>query len=144
MPAGYPLLFFVSALSCGTLLVFGLNYYLRTRQDALVRRVEELQEQSMTGAPGPSLGGDVWDVILRSTYGLVFGRSWFRQKEMELMRAGYRGSAAVKTFGIASLAFMVALCIAAFFFMKDDDLTMRLLGMVAAVIFGYLIPEQAL
>jgi tight adherence protein C len=144
MPVSYPLLFFVSALTCATLFVAGLNYYFRTRQDALNRRLQELQEQSGVVVSGPVLGGDFWDALLRSTYGAVFGRNWFRQKELELMRAGFRGPVFVKIYGVASLAFTVVLIGAALVILEGDDLPIRLLGLAAALIFGYFIPEQAL
>src|SRR5213593_1593985 len=98
-------LFFFSTLACFTLLVAGVHYFLRTRQEALGHRLQELQEQSMTGASIPLVGGDFWDFLLRSTYGAVFGKDWFRQKELELMRAGFRGSGVVKAYGLLSLLF---------------------------------------
>ena len=42
----YPFLFFLSALVSVTLLVSAVYYYLRTRRDALGRRIQELQEES--------------------------------------------------------------------------------------------------
>jgi tight adherence protein C len=144
MAFSYPMLFLFSTLACVTLLVGGLNYYLRTRQDALTRRIQELQEQSMSGVSGPMLGGDFWDTLLRSTYGAIFGKGWFRQKELELMRAGYRGAAAVKIYGVLSLFFIVALFVTALLVLRDEDLGMWLLGLVAALVFGYFIPEQIL
>ena len=144
MTLNYPLLFLLSTLTCFTLLVAGLNYYFRTRQDALTRRIQELQEQSMSGISGPLLGGDFWDALLRSTYGVVFGKSWFRQKELELMRAGFRGAGVVKTYGILSLAFMAAVVTVTLIVLQDEDLSMWLLGLAAAVILGYFIPEQVL
>lgn len=142
MTLSYPLLFLLTTLACFTLLVAGLNYYFRTRQDALTRRIQELQEQSMSGTSGPILGGDFWDALLRSTYGLIFGKGWFRQKELELMRAGFRGSGVVKTYGILSLAFMAAAVTVTLIVLQDEDLSMWLLGLAAAVILGYFIPEQ--
>jgi len=140
----YPLLFFLSLLASFTLLVAGANYYLRTRQDALSRRLQELQEQSGTGVSGPLLGGDIWNLLLRSTYGAIFGKGWFRQKELELMRAGFRNAKAVKTYGLLSLAFTAALVVAALLFLRGDDLSMRLLGLAGALVLGYFIPEQVL
>src|SRR6266702_22515 len=60
MSLSLPSLFFLSILTCFTLLVAGLQYYLRTRQDALSRRIQELQEHSMAGGSLPLLGGDFW------------------------------------------------------------------------------------
>ncbi len=144
MPSSYPVMFFLSSLACLTLLVAGASYYLRTKQDALARRLQELEEQSMSGVTNPLLGGDLWEALLRSTYGTIFGKGWFRQKELELMRAGFRGAGVVKIYGLLSLAFTVALVAAALVVLQDEDLSMWLLGLAAAVIFGYFIPEQVL
>ena len=142
MISGFPWLFFLSTAACSSLLVAGLYYYLRTRQETLRWRIEELQEQS--AGPLPLLGGDVWDSLLRSTYGAVFGKSWFRQKELELMRAGFRGPRVVKMYGIISLFFTVVLVIAAFLSLQDQDLSIWLLGLAAALILGYFVPYQVL
>src|SRR5437868_6278793 len=143
MSLGLPLLFFLSTTACATLLVAALHYYLRTRQSALRLRIEELQEQAAGGAL-PLLGGDFWDSLLRSTYGAIFGKSWFRQKELELMRAGFRGPRVVKIYGIASLAFTAVMVAAAILGLQDQDLSMRLLGLAGALVLGYFIPDQVL
>jgi tight adherence protein C len=142
MFSAFPLLFFLSTAACLTLLVAALHYHLRTRQSALRLRIEELQEEAAGAAP--LLGGDILDSLLRSTYGAVFGKSWFRQKELELMRAGFRGPRVVKMYGIASLAFTALLITAAFLGLQDQDLSMRLLGLAGALILGYFIPDQVL
>src|SRR6267143_551907 len=144
MSLSSPLLFLLSTLASFTLLVAGVNYYLRTRQDALGRRVQELQDQSMTGSSDPLPGGDFWNSVLRSTYGAIFGKGWFRQKELELMRAGFRGPRVVKMYGIISLFFTVVLIIAAFLSLQDQDLSIRLLGLAGALILGYFVPDQLL
>jgi tight adherence protein C len=140
----YPILFLLSTLACFTLLVAGVHYYLRTRQSALNRRIEELQEQAMSGVSGPIMHGDFWNSLLRSTYGLVFGKGWFRQKELELMRAGFRGAGAVKTYGVLSLGFAVLLLLAALVVFRGEELPLWLLAIAGAVILGYFIPEQVL
>jgi tight adherence protein C len=144
MSLDYRSLFLLSTLACVTLLVAGVHYYLRTRQDALSRRIQELREQSMTGSSLPLLGGDFWDSLLRSTYGVVFGKGWFRQKELELMRAGFRGPKVVKVYGMLSLLFTVGLIVTALATLQSQDLSMWLLGLAGALVFGYFIPEQIL
>jgi len=144
MSLSLPSLFFLSILTCFTLLVAGLHYYLRTRQDALSRRIQELQEHSMASGSLPLLGGDFWDFLLRSTYGAIFGKGWFRQKELELMRAGFRGPKVVKVYGLLSLGFTLGLVVTAVATLQDQDLSMRLFGLAAALVLGYFIPEQIL
>ncbi|MBI2815763.1 MAG: type II secretion system F family protein [Acidobacteria bacterium] len=142
MPASMTLLFFLSTLACFTLFVAGVQYYLRTRNDPLARRIEDLQEQSMGASSGPRTSGDVWDLLLESTYGLVFGRTWFRQKETELMRAGIRGPYAVKLYGVVSLFLTVLLVFAAYWYLKNGDVATLLFGLAGALALGYFLPEQ--
>ena len=137
------LLFLSSTIACGTLLVAGIHYYLRTRHDVLERRIQELQ-QSSGGAGEAGSGGDFWDFLLQSTYGAVFGRGWFRQKEVELMRTGIRGAGAVKVFGVLSLLLTGGLLAAAYFILGTEDVPMLLFGVAAAFVLGYFIPEQVL
>ncbi len=144
MPSDFPFLFFLSVALSSTLLVAGVHYYLRTRQDALRWRIEELQEQSGSSGAVPSLRGDIWDSLLRSTYGTVFGKDWFRQKELELMRAGFRGPRVVKVYGIISLVFTAVMIVAAFFGLQDQDLSIRALGLAGALVLGYFVPDQVL
>ena len=144
MSSSSQILFFLSTLACFTLLAAGLNYYFRTRQDALSNRIQELQEQSMSGVSGPLLGGDFWDWLLRAIYGSIFGKGWFRQKELELMRAGFRGPGVVKTYGMLSLSFTAAVFVAALVLLQGEDLSMWLLGLAAALVAGYFVPEQIL
>src|SRR4051812_39238896 len=120
-PGLLPFLFLLSTLAGFTLLVAGLNYYFRTRQDALTRRIQELQDQSGTGVSGPLLSGDFRDSLLRATYGTIFGKGWFRQKELEMMRAGFRGAGVVRTYGLLSLLFTVGLFAAALVVLQDQE-----------------------
>jgi len=74
----------------------------------------------------------------------VFGKDWFRQKELELMRAGFRGSGVVKAYGLLSLLFTLALIITALFTLQDQALSTWLFGLAGALVLGYFVPEQIL
>ena len=141
---GFPTLFFLTILVSFTLLASAVIYYLGTRESALSRRIQELQEQSLGGSPLPLFGGDIWDYLLRSTYGTLFGKGWFREKELELMRAGFRGPRVVKIYGILSLAFTAALLLTVLTTLQNEDLGTWILGLVGAIVLGYFIPEQGL
>ena len=141
--SSFPTLFLLSALMCATLFVAAVNYYFRTREDALSRRIEELQAQAAGGA-FPLLGGDFWEWLLRSTYGTLFGKGWFREKELELMRAGFRGARVVKIYGILSLAFTALLLVTVLVTLQNEDIGTWILGLAGAVVLGYFIPEQVL
>ena len=144
MPLPMALLFFLRVLTSFTLLAAGVHYYFRTRDDALARRLEELQASSMGASAAPRLTGDIWDVLLQSTYGLILGKNWFRQKELELMRAGIRGPSAVKVYGVLSLVLTLALLGAAYAALRNEEVSILLLGLAAALVLGYFIPDQTL
>ena len=137
-------LFFLSTLACFSLLVEGARRYLGTRNDALARRIEELQERALGAGAESHSTGDIWDFLLQSTYGVVFGKSWFREKELDLIRAGIRGHTAVKVYGVLSLIFTGLLLGAAYAALGNEDLSMLLLGLAAALVLGYFVPEQVL
>src|SRR3989442_11950935 len=137
MPSDFPFLFFLSVAFSSTLLVAGVHYYLRTRQEALRWRIEELQEQSGSSGAVPSLRGDIWDSLLRSTYGTVFGKDWFRQKELELMRAGFRGPRVVKVYGVISLVFTAVMSVVAFFVLPDHGPSLCALRVASGPGLGY-------
>lgn len=142
MTAGWGILFLLSTLAAATLMVVAAHYYFKTKNDALERRLEELQ-QSSGGGMMPH-DGDFWDSLLQASYGTVFGRSWFRQTEMALLRAGIRGHEALKVYGIGSLALTLLLVLTAWTMFRADDAFTLLLAIAGALVFGYFIPEQVL
>jgi len=140
----YRLIFLLCSLASATIFVFGIRHYLSSRQDALAQRLQELQEGPLGGTSSAAGGGDAWDLLLRSTYGTIFGRTWFRQKELELMRAGYRGAGSVKAYGLLSLGFTGVLLVASIIVLQPQEMSIRLLGVAGAFVLGYFIPEQVL
>ena len=60
------------------------------------------------------------------------------------MRAGFRGPSVVKVYGMLSLLFTLGLVVIALTTLQDQDLSMWLLGLAAALVLGYFIPEQIL
>ncbi|MSO19453.1 MAG: type II secretion system F family protein [Acidobacteria bacterium] len=142
--AGWGLLFLLSTLAAATLTVVAVHYYLSTKNDALERRLEELQESSISGGGGAAHGGDFWDTLLQATYGTVFGRGWFRDTELALLRAGIRGREALKAYGVGSLALTLTLVLSAWALLRSSDATMLLLGLAGALVLGYFIPDQIL
>ena len=81
--------------------------------------------------------------MLGSTFGVVFGDSWFREKELELLRAGIRRTGAVKVYGLLSLAFMAMMAWVGYWALSGDNAAMSILGVVGGLVLGYFLPEQA-
>src|SRR5689334_8575760 len=144
MGLGWGLLFLVSTMAAATLMVVAAQYYFQTKNEALDRRLEELQQASMSGGAISLHDGDIWETLLQATYGTVFGRGWFRQTEMALLRAGIRGREALKAYGVASLALTLTLVLSAWAMFRGSDGFTFLLAIAGALVFGYFIPEQVL
>jgi tight adherence protein C len=145
MNLAWATIFFLACFASLALLIGGLHYYLRTREDALGRRLEELQERSMGAGAGHSHAAeDIWDFFLQATFGVIFGRSWFRQKEMELVRAGIRRPYAVKVYGMLSLILTALLLLTAYLLFSGGDTFVFIFALIAAIVLGYFIPEQVL
>jgi tight adherence protein C len=137
-------LFLLSTLSCLALPAAAYFYFSRNQTDALSVRLRELREQTSAGGPLPLHDGDFGNFLVRITYGAIFGKGWYRQKELELMRAGFRGAGVVKVYGLLSFAFTVGLVVTAVLALLGQDVPMRLLGLAAALVLGYFIPDQIL
>jgi tight adherence protein C len=144
MNIGLALLFLFSTLAAATLMVVAAQYYFQTRNEALDRRLEELQQSSMSGGATAFGDGDFWEMLLHATYGTVFGRGWFRDTEMTLLRAGIRGREALKAYGVGSLALTLILVLSAWAMFRTAGGFTLLLAIAGALIFGYFIPEQIL
>jgi len=144
MSLGWGLIFLCSTMAVATLMVVAAQYYFQTRNEALDRRLEELQQASMSGGGNALHDGDFWETLLQVTYGTVFGRGWFRQTEMALLRAGIRGREALKAYGVASLALTLTLVLSAWALFRTSDGFTLLLAIAGALVFGYFIPEQIL
>ena len=138
-----PLLLFAvfAAALVNACAVLAFAYYLlEARRNPLHLRVAELQAR---GGAAVRREEDVWDVILGITFGTIFGESWFREKELDLMRAGIRRPGAVKVFGMLTLAFMLMLALGAYIWLNGGDTGTLLIAVIGGLVLGYFLPEQA-
>lgn len=134
-------IFAVVLLNVGAL-AYGGYYLYEARRDPLRLRLAELR------AAGPGAASrreeDLLDMLLSVTFGSVFGESWFREKELELLRAGIRRAGAVKVYGLLSLGFMLLMAFVGYWFLSGDNAWMTGLGIFGGLVLGYFLPEQAL
>ncbi len=133
---------FVVALLNVTALLCGAIYYVEMRRSPLRLRMTELQARA--GGISIRREEDFWDILLSLTFGMIFGPSWFVEKELELLRAGIRRPGAVKAYGLATLAFMSLLVVGAYQLMGGESAPQTALAITGALVIGYFLPEQAL
>jgi len=131
---------FVATLVNAGAILYGGYYLLEARRNPLHLRVAELQAR---GGAATRREDDVWDVILGLTFGTIFGESWFREKELELLRAGIRRPGAVKVFGMITLAFMLMLAFGAYVWLSGGDTGTLFIAVLGGLVLGYFLPEQA-
>jgi tight adherence protein C len=134
-------IFVVVLLNVGAI-VYGGFYLLEARRDPLQMRLAELRARA--GQPSAQGQGDLWDALLGATFGTVFGDSWFREKELELLRAGIRRAGAVKVYGVLALAFMLLLAAGAWYWTRGESAATMALAVAGGLVLGYFLPEQAL
>src|SRR5258706_3658359 len=134
-------IFAVVLLNVGAI-AYGGYYLYEARRDPLRLRLAELR------AAGPGAAGrreeDIWDMLLSITFGSIFGEAWFREKELELLRAGIRRAGAVKVYGLLNLGFILLLGFMGYWFLSGDNAWMTGLGIFGGLVLGYFLPEQAL
>lgn len=116
------------------------------KEDPLSDRLEELQATAMVNANRPSRrrasGGFANQFLyIVSRFG---GEEWIRDTERELSQAGIRNKQAVAIYGIGQLLFLLTLLGGMLYIQRDNAITQKLTGLVAAFLLGYLLPQQVL
>jgi tight adherence protein C len=72
------------------------------------------------------------------------GEGWLRDTEKELAQAGVRRRQALALYATFQIAFLLTAVGVMSYLQKDNDMTGRLGGIVAALILGWMLPQQVL
>jgi tight adherence protein C len=142
------LIFFLllAAATVGALVWSGLELF-RTKEDPLADRLEELQAHAMVTAsrtPRRRGGGGMLNNVLYVISVFPGGEGWLRDTERELSQAGSRRKAALALFAILQYGFLFTLLTAALWLEWDAELVQKMIGIVAATMLGWLLPQQVL
>ena len=140
-------LFFVFAFLTLAVLAWSALELFREREDPLGDRLEELQAHAMVSTQRVARrkgGGGFLNNFLYAVSLVPGGEEWIRDTERELAQAGVRTRQAVAFYAIGNLAFLILMLGGMAYFQRDNGITQKFGGMVAAFLLGWLLPQQVL
>ena len=129
------------ALAWSTILLF------QTQDNPLEDRLEELQMHAMVGTVRSERrkgGGGFLNSFLFLVSLFPGGEDYIYGIERELAQAGIRKKQATALYIIGNLLFMVLMFVGMLYLQRDNPVTAKFGGLVAAGLLGYLLPRQVL
>jgi tight adherence protein C len=141
-----PALFFVLMFAALAALLWSGFELFREQEDPLADRLEELHAHAMATAVRAARrrGGGFLSNVLYLISLAPGGEGWLHDTERELAQAGVRRRQALALYAIFQIAFFLSLVGAMAFLQRNNELTAKFGGMVAALLLGWLLPQQVL
>jgi tight adherence protein C len=141
-----PALFFVLMFAALAALLWSGFELFREQEDPLADRLEELHTHAMATAVRSSRrrGGGFLNNVLYLISLAPGGEGWLHDTERELAQAGIRRRQALALYAIFQIAFFLSLVGAMAFLQRNNEFTAKFGGMVAALLLGWLLPQQVL
>jgi tight adherence protein C len=143
----FGLLFFLLALATFSTLVWSGMQLFSRQEDPLGDRLEELQAHAMVAAartPRRKAGGGFVNSFLYVISLIPGGEDWIGETEKELAQAGIRNRRALAQYAIGQLIFAGLLLGGMLYLQRDNPMTNKFGGVMAAGLLGYLLPPQVL
>lgn len=140
-----PILFFVLMFGTIAVLVWSGMELFREQEDPLGDRLEQLQEHAMTttrAARRRAAGG--LNTVLFIISLVPGGEDWLKETERELAQAGIRRRKALASYALFHLLFLALMLGGMAFLQRNNDFTAIMTGMIAALLLGWLLPQQVL
>ncbi|MCX6623036.1 MAG: type II secretion system F family protein [Acidobacteria bacterium] len=141
------LIFFLLLAATLSLLVWSGVRLFQNQDDPLGDRLEELQAHSTVTSrrqPRRKGGGGFLNSFLYLVSLVPGGDDWLRESERELSQAGIRNKPALALYSLGNVLFLFACLATMAWLQRDNPLSGKFGGMIAAFIIGWLIPKQVL
>ena len=141
------LFFLMTFATLSTLIWAGMQLF-QVEENPLADRLQELQSNAMVSTTGRAArrtgrGGFAnWVLYVVSIVPGV--EDWLRDTEKELSQAGLRNRQALAAYVLFNFVFMGALLAGAVWLQRDKPAVQMLIGLVAPMILGVLLPRQVL
>jgi Flp pilus assembly protein TadB len=141
-------LFFLLTFATVAALVWAAMKLFTVEENPLGDRLQELQSSAMVSsvsrAPRRMGGGGFLNWLLFAISHIPGGEDWIEDNEKELNQAGIRNRKAVAAYALFNFAFMGLLMAGAIWLQRDKPLSQMLVGLLAPIILGILLPKQVL
>jgi tight adherence protein C len=141
------LFFLMTFATLATLIWAGIQLF-QVEENPLADRLQELQSNAMVSTVGRASrrtgrgGFSNWVLYLVSI--APGGEDWLRETEKELNQAGLRNRQAAAAYVLFNFVFMGTLIAGAVWLQRDKPAVQILIGLVAPMILGVLLPKQVL
>ncbi|MDX2181202.1 MAG: type II secretion system F family protein [Bryobacteraceae bacterium] len=140
------LFFFAATLVLGTLVWAGAQLF-ENREDPLAERLEDLQSAAMANTTRTARrrsGGGFSNGVLYAVSLVPGGEDYLDDTERELKQAGIRNRRALAIYVLFNVLFFLSLVGLFLYLGRENPITSRFGGLVAAGLLGYLLPKQIL
>src|SRR5437899_10206375 len=141
------LFFLLTFATIATLIWAGIQL-LQVEENPLADRLQELQSNAMVTSAGRTPRrtgkGGFLNWVLYFVSVIPGGEDWIEDNEKELNQAGIRNRKAVAIYVLFNLGFLAALMAGAIYLQTGKPFTQILIGLLAPIILGILLPPQVL
>ena len=141
------ILFFIGVFAAVAALIYSVILLMQPQEDPLGDRLEGLQSNVMANAsrgPRRRAGGGFLNSLLYFVSLLPGGEDWLKDTEKELNQAGIRRKEAIAYYALGNILFMALMISVMLYFQRDNPISNKLGGLVAAALLGWLLPQQVL
>jgi tight adherence protein C len=144
----FGIVFFLLAFGILAAMIWSAFQLFQEQEDPLGDRLQELQSHAMVSAtsPGPKrkAGGGFLNSFLYVVSLVPGGEDWMRDTERELAQAGIRNKQALALYTLGNLIFGFLMLSGMLYLQRDNPMTQRAGGMLAAGLLAWLLPPQVL
>ncbi len=143
----FGIVFFLLAFTILVAMTWSGLQLFQEQQDPLGDRLEELQAHAMVAAsraPRRKAGGGLLNSFLYVISLMPGGEDWLGETEKELAQAGIRNRSALARYAIGQLIFALILLGGMLYLQRDNPISNKFGGVMAAGLLGYLLPPQVL
>jgi tight adherence protein C len=141
-------LFFLTTFTTLAALIWSAIELFQVEENPLADRLAELQSSAMVSPTGRVMrrngGGGFLNWVLYLVSLVPGGEDWLRDTEKELSQAGLRNRQGLAAYVLFNAAFMTLLIAGAVWLQKDKPPVQIVIGLIAPMILGVLLPKQVL
>jgi tight adherence protein C len=139
-------LFFVLMSATLSALIWSGIEIFRDREDPLQDRLDDLQARSGGAVAGVARrrGRGILNNVLYVISLVPGGEGWLGETEKELAQAGVRRRQALAVYSLFQVIFLLILVGGMLFLQQNNDFVAKFTGITAALILGWLLPQQIL